>query len=404
MSLKGELWAKNLDKVLEAATSNDKNSESSLNELKDFFLAKLKEGFLPFTETKKYETVTASQIYQWIHFRYAKFLDFVKTNEIEQPQKMFDVIAELYIADELKTPKDALVALYYKYGPNLENEVLGEIELQNAIYQLAIEKIEDNLDFSIGILTTPLGTPNPSHIFTELFFAVIGKSITTEQTHNILRHFSNITNRVDEKLILYDYLEKKMKSDPITASLAIPYIVDVAVNRSVDYSEFYDVVFHAISPESLSIPGRATFFNTLGRTVTSHSIPAQTQIAFAVKLSRMLLHVAPDVQLDILSVIQSLARAHENVMSLMTPKDTQIANVDSEISDVTPQTLWEVIALKHSSVSSVAEAARTIGQAVLPPEYESFNLETALKASKAKPTAQQTSSNWLGNLDKSVWI
>ena len=118
----------------------------------------------------------------------------------------------------------------------------------------------------------------------------------------------------------------------------------------------------------------------------------------------MLLHVAPDVQLDILSVIQSLARAHENVMSLMTPKDTQIANVDSEISDVTPQTLWEVIALKHSSVSSVAEAARTIGQAVLPPEYESFNLETALKASKAKPTAQQTSSNWLGNLDKSVWI
>lgn len=404
MSLEGDLWAKNLDTVLNDALTGTKKSEGALNSLKSFFIKKLEEKLLPFSDSKKYESVASSQVYQWMNYRYVKLLEYAENGEISENNLYFDILAELYQTDEEKLPVKALVALYFKSEGNIDNSILADEFLQNAIYSHALSLVDDNLDIAINILTTQLIKPNPSHVFTELFFKTISKNLTDEQTHRLLRSFSHVVNRVDDKLILYNYLEKKLKSDPITASLAVPYIVDVSVTRSVDYNEFYDVVYHAISPESLSIPGRSSFFDTLGRTVTSHSIPAQTQIAYAIKLSRMLPHVSPDVQLDVLSVIQSLSRAHENVLELLTPKDTQIANVDGEISDVTPQTLWEVLTLKSSSVPAVAEAARTIGQANVPPEYESFDLMQALKTSRGKPSAKNPSSNWLGNLDKSVWL
>ena len=404
--LSGDNWTKNLDVVVGKVISGDANEKlDSIKELKTFFVKHLQSGFIPFNEGKTYESQAKSQVAQWITFRYAKVLNYLKENEIKpKTEEIFNEIAQIYENDTEKMPADALAYLYFQLRGKIQNEILSDETLQNAIYSHALTQVNDNAEWCIKILTTKIPEPHPSHVFTELFFSVIKLSLSEEQTHSILRSFSNVLSRVDEKLILYDYLEKKMNSDPLTASLAVPYIVDVSVNRSVDYGDFYSVVYRAITPEALSIPGRAKFFNTLGNTVTSHQIPAQTQIAFAIKLSRMVPFVGPDVQLDILTVIQSLAKAHSNVMELLKPFKSEIANVDGTIEECTKQTLWEVLALKSSSTPIVAEAARTLGQMVIPPEYEAFDLKKAVKGSKGKPSQCRPSANWTGNLDKAIWL
>ena len=403
--LEGNQWAANLDSVVDSVI-NEEDKEQPMKELNKFFSKHLPKNFIPFTEEKEYESKTQSQVAQWITDKYRKFLNYFENNEIPNNKlEIFNILSELYELDSEKWPTAALSNLFYQLKGEINNNpILADEQFQIAIYQNALKHVENDKKWCMDVLTRKIPEPHTSPIFADLFFAVIKTKLSKEETQFLLRHFSHILERIDEKLDLYNYLENKLKDpDPTTASLAIPYIVDVTINRSVDYGDFYSVVYKAITPEALSIPGRASFFDTIIKTVTSHDLPKQTHIAFAVKLSRMLPLVSPDVQLDILNVLHCLIKNQQSVAALLKPLKTPVANVDGSIEECTEQTLWEVLALYHSSTPIVAEFARTLGQMVVFPDLESFDLKESIESVKAKPTKGRSSSNWIGNLDKSLW-
>jgi hypothetical protein len=122
-----------------------------------------------------------------------------------------------------------------------------------------------------------------------------------------------------------------------------------------------------------------------------------------VKLSRLLPAIPPDAQVDVLHLLHVLVSAHECVAKLLEPIDCPVSKTDGDISECHPQTLWEALTLTQSSVPSIADTARKLGQLQVPPAFGSFDLRTVVESCKAKPLPAVARGNWLADLDRGAW-
>jgi len=404
-SLSGEYGIKNLDKILNAFISSESDFYDGITELSSFFCEHLKTGMLPFCESKSYPSKVQMQVYQWIDSRYKKFVSFLETAVYPVNNVCISAIRDMYLCDSSKLLAKSLGKCYItSQDLNFGEEMLSDICFHDSVYSLLTSGPQNFVELCIKLLKSPLPNGLPSSVFTDFFFAVIKVELPEDKRIEILSHFHNVLDNVDDKLIVYRYLEELMTQGPILASLAIPYLVDVAIKRGVDVSQFYEQCYAALSPESLSLSGRKRFLDTLSRVLSPKSIPVNTQTAFAVKLSRILLLVSPDAQLDILGILQYLAAAHQSVMKLLEPLDTPVSNILGKIEDCSPQTLWEVRTLRSSPIPAISEAARALGQRRVPADFESFDLRSVIQSIHPKGQLDLSTANWPGKLDRALWI
>ena len=364
-SLSTDAGIRQLDDIISVVTSNQSEIEDAITELSLFFCRHFKTGLLPFSKSTKYPSPVQRQVYTFIDLKFKTFCNFVEKEIIDETIS--------------KNPK-----------------------FQNFVYEKLLENLDEKRNIAIDVLTKEFPDSERSNVFSELFLKVSKMELTNDEIIHIFDNFESILHRVDDQLITFDFLNHNINKGPIIASMAIPYLVDVSLNRAIDVPDFYSFAFKAISPESLSYKKRIKFFDMLSRVLSPKSLQSNIPIAFAVKLSRMLLEVSPDVQLDILSLLQYLVRAHTCVEELLEPKDLPLSNVNGSLSECKAQTLWEVRALQNSPVNLISEAAKTLGQRRLPPEYCSFNLKSNVESCKTK-TNSTVRFNWADKLDKNIW-
>lgn len=403
--LSGNAWVKNLDTVLSTLESGGKQIVEAFEELSVFFSDYLAKDLLPYSSNKTYESENQIKVYRWLDARYSRFVSFINNSEFTLTPKILELLEQVYNSDKSKAISDGIAKLFVKKDELfIGSELLADPNIQDQIYMLLINTIKENHYIAEKVITADFPNPTPSRHFTELFFTYIKSGISNKDKQTLMINFSNILNRVDEKLELYNFLEQQLSCGPVSASLSIPYLVEVAVKNGVDVSRFYELSFSAITPESLSVKSRAKFFNTLDSVLTPKTLPTQTQTAFAVKLSRMLPLVGIEVQLDILSLLHHLVLAHEAIAALLKPMDGEPSRVDGTMAECAPQTLWEVIALQDSPVTLIAESARTLGHRRVAEDYGSFGLRALVENCHARPSEETRGrGNLLAALDQGLW-
>jgi hypothetical protein len=219
----------------------------------------------------------------------------------------------------------------------------------------------------------------------------------------LLSEFGAVLERVDDKLVTYDFLYQCLSRGSVAACLALPYLVSVSLTRAVDVSEVYRWTFRALSVDALRLRQRCQFLETISQILTSAKLPSSTTTAFAVKLSRLLPLVPPDGQIDVLHLLHVLVSAHECVAKLLEPIDCPVSKTYGDIGECHPQTLWEALALRQSSVPGIGDTARKLGQLQVPPDFGSFDLKAVVESCKAKPISATPRGNWLTGLDRSAW-
>lgn len=410
MSLKGKLATDEgiqyLEEIVNSICTNKSALEDLISDLSSFFVRHLGTGLLPYSEETDYPSPVQKQVYQWINLHYNVFNKFILDGEFNMTEETFKFLGDIYSADSAKTLAPALAKTYIK-NPKLSGvSVLSSPEFQEAVYSHLLDTYNENKEKAFQVLISPFPDPHPSEKFTKLFYSVIGDELTDEQMTSIFDNFDTILDRVDEKLATYDFLHKNLHALGSNSFMAISYLVDVATDQTVDVTDFYQLAFKSITVQSLSNPKRKHFLKTLLRVITSYTLPSNVSTSFAIKLSRYLPLIPIDAQIDVLNLIHDLVKAREPVAKLLEPFDSPIPKVDGEIEECTPQTLWEVRALRNHPVPEIAEAAKEIGKKLyLPPDIGSFNLEETLKTlnNSNKPEKNTHTANWIGGLDKSIW-
>lgn len=401
-SLSTDAGIRQLDDIISVVTSNQSEIEDAITELSLFFCRHFKTGLLPFSKSTKYPSPVQRQVYTFIDLKFKTLCNYLNNNNDYPKTEVFaNAIFELIKND----PDMSLIPTAANIF--VEKEIIDETisknpKFQNFVYEKLLENLDEKRNIAIDVLTKEFPDSERSNVFSELFLKVSKMELTNDEIIHIFDNFESILHRVDDQLITFDFLNHNINKGPIIASMAIPYLVDVSLNRAIDVPDFYSFAFKAISPESLSYKKRIKFFDMLSRVLSPKSLQSNIPIAFAVKLSRMLLEVSPDVQLDILSLLQYLVRAHTCVEELLEPKDLPLSNVNGSLSECKAQTLWEVRALQNSPVNLISEAAKTLGQRRLPPEYCSFNLKSNVESCKTK-TNSTVRFNWADKLDKNIW-
>lgn len=401
-SLSTDAGIRLLDAVITAVTGNQSDCEEAIAELSQFFCRHFKTGLLPFSKSAKYPSPVQRQVYTFLDAKYRQLCDFLNGGgDYPKTEAFANAIFEMVRSDPNAQLIPAVADVYIEKGI-ADEAISGNPQFQIAVYQKLTKAVDEKREVAISVLTREFPESVRSNEFSELFLKISKMELTDDEVIEIFDNFECVLHRVDDQLITFDFLNHQINKGPIISSMAIPFFVDVSLNRAIDVPDFYLFAFQAISPESLSYKKRAKFLDMLSRVLSPKTLQSSIPTAFAVKLSRMLLSVAPDVQLDILSLLQFLVRAHESVAELLEPRDLPLSKVDGNISECTPQTLWEVIALKNSSIGAIAEAAKTLGQRRLPPDYCSFDLKSAVEACKAKSSAEPR-FNWTEKLEKNIW-
>ncbi|OHS94212.1 hypothetical protein TRFO_11288 [Tritrichomonas foetus] len=408
MSIQGVLSTddgmRELDRILDTFISADDSFDDALVELSLFFIRHLKTKLFPITAMTEFPSSIQKQVYTWIESKYNKFCEYLNNNEFPLSESVASSIGSILLFDPNKTLIPAAAAAFIRNGIfQDESEVTSMAEFQDEVYQKVVELLPDRQEIALRVLTTEFPNPIKSNNFSTLFLKFVSLPPSDESIMELFHKFDSILSRVDDKLITYDFLHQQFDKGSIFASLSLPFLVSVAQSRAVDAPKFYQIAFKAITPQSLSSPHRSRFLDTLIRVLSPKTRPAAESIAFAVKLSRMLPLVPVDAQLDILSILQALVRAHECVAELLEPKEGPISNVDGELEDCQPQTLWEVRALRNSEISLIAEQAKTLGQRWVPPDFCSFKLAEAIESCKAKPKVSERIGNWGAGLDPAIW-
>lgn len=410
MSIKGVLATDKgmpqLSRILDILESAGENFDDALTELSSFFCRHLNTNLLPVTRSTEFPSPVQKQVYTWLDPKYQSFCNFLNNNIIPITENTEKCIQMLLTSDSQKNLIPAAVLVFIQNGLFSENQVVNSLpEFQEAVYSKLADALPEHQDIALHVLVTEFPNPKPSKSFTTLFLKYISVQPTNDSIIQILDNFDSILSRVDDKLITYDFLHEQFESDPLLASLALPYLVNVAQSSAVDSPKFYQIAFRSISPHSLASPHRAKYLDTLIAVLSPKSRPASEVTCFAVKLSRMLPLIPVDAQMDVLSVLQALVRAHECVAKLLEPIDTdiKIANVYGSLEDCSPQTLWEVRALRESQVPIVSEEARTLGQRWPIPDFCSFKIEEAVESIKPRPKGTERPRNWTANLDQTIW-
>ncbi|KAH0787193.1 nucleolar complex protein 4 [Histomonas meleagridis] len=392
---------RNLDQIVSIVTSNGAEFDDAVSELSSFFIRHLQTGMLPFASHKKYPTPIQRQVYSFIDGKYLAFCNYLNSTAFPINETVAQAISNLLI--EGANLNSACAYIFIESDLITDPSVLSLANFQNCVYQKLSENIIEKRKIALRVISTGFPNPHPSSFFSDLFKNFIKlPDLTDDELHILIEGFDNVLSRVDDPLITFDFLHENVNRGPTIASLSTPYLVEVSIDRAVDVPEFYSIAFNSISPESLSSPKSAKFFDMLSRVLSSKTLQTGIPTAFAVKLSRMLLRVPVNTQLDILGLLQYLVRAHECVEALLEPIDAPVSDVDGKLEDCKPQTLWEVRALRNSSVPAIAEAAKTLGQRRIPADFGSFNLRETVETCKAQPK-QKISGNWMNGLDKTIW-
>lgn len=410
MSIKGVLSTDKgmtqLNRILDVLNAFDDNFDDALTELSSFFSRHLKTNLLPISSSTKFPSPVQKQVYTWLDPIYQSFCDLLNNKIFPITQNTERCIQSLLASDSQKKLIPAAVSAFIQNDLFSKNQDINSLpEFQEAVYSKLIDITPEHQDKALQVLITEFPNPKPSKSFSNLFLKYISSQPSNDSIIQILDKFDSILSRVDDKLITYDFLHDQFESDPLLASLALPYLVNVAQSSAVDSPNFYQIAFRSISPHSLGSPHRTKYLETLISVLSPKTRPANEVTCFAVKLSRMLPLIPVDAQIDVLSVLQALVRAHECVAKLLDPIDTdiKIANVYGELEECTPQTLWEVRALRESQVPAASEEARTLGQRWVPPDFCSFKLVDAVESIKAKPKGPERPGNWSANLDQTIW-
>lgn len=410
MSIKGVLATdkgmNELNRILDILNLADENFDDALNELSSFFCRHLKTNLLPITHSTEFSSPVQKQVYSWLDSRYQTFCDYLNNNIFPITKNTEKCIQSLLISDSKKSLIPSAASVFIQDGTFSDNQVVNSIpEFQDTVYKMLTDTISEHQDAVLHVLTNEFSNSKPSEAFSTLFLKFISSKPSNDSIIQILDNFDSILSRVDDKLVTYDFLNDQFESDPLLASLSLPYLVNVAQSSAVDSPNFYQTAFRSISPRSLSSPHRAKYLDTLVRVLTPKTRPASEVTCFAVKLSRMLPLIPVDAQVDVLSVLQSLVFSHECIAKLLDPIDTdpKVAKVYGNLEECSQQTLWEVRSLRDSQVPAISEEARTLGQRWVPPDFCSFNLEDAVESVKARPKGPERAGNWTANLDQTIW-
>jgi hypothetical protein len=338
----------------------------------------------------------------FIDVRWQRFVDLLNSAHIEGiSEDVLSVLSELFLVDPSKSIAPILGRMYVG-GHNMDERILKNREFREFVYNFLTENIEDHKEIVPKVLILDASSDEPSHLFSNLFQSFLSHfELSPANRSTLLSNFDTIISKVDDKLITYDFLYESLK---LGFSSSLPYLVEVSVARAVDIADVYDLTFRATDAQTLSEPKRGRFLNTLSKILCSPKLPSGIATAFSVKLSRMLTMIPVDAQLDVLSLLQHMVRAHESVARLLQPLDVGISEISGGIEECHPQTLWEVLALRKSAFPVIADTARKLGQMNLPPEFESFGLTKIVEGCQKEPGHESgPRGNWLSGLDRIMW-
>ena len=395
-----------LNQILNILNSADDMFDDAFTELSSFFCRHLKTNLLPVKPTTEFSSPVQKQVYTWLDSRYQTFCEYLNNNNIPITKNIEQNIQSLLESDSKKTLIPLAAKLFIHNNLFTENQFVSSLpEFQETVYSKITEILPQCQDVALRVLTTEFPNSKTSNTFSNLFLKYVSLKQEEDSFIQMLNNFDSVLSRVDDKLVTYDFLHEQFDSDSLSSSLSLPYLVIVAQSSAVDSQKFYQTAFKSISPQSLSSPHRAKYLDTLVRVLSPKTRPVSEVTCFAAKLSRMLPLIPVDAQLDVLSIFQTLVRAHESVSKLLEPfqTDIKVANVYGNLEECTSQTLWEVRALRGSQIPGLSEEARTLGQRWVPPDFCSFKLQDAVESIKPGPKAPQRAGNWMTNLDQTIW-
>lgn len=389
-----------LDKALDIVISKRKDEfEDALVGVIKFFRSHVESGLLPFNDVNKYETTSSLQIYKWMNVRYDKLFDFlINENDFFINENILDSIIDLYEYSRNSLLERVIALCFVKIKPEKVNDIIKESNtIQGYIYKHLTENIEDNFDFAIHIIKNPLSNTNMCKEYAELFFVLKSNGVNDEQMVDILNNFSVVMSSVDDKLLLYDFLFKNVERGSILGALALPYIIEASIQGMVDIAEYYELAYKSITKEALQMKGRSKFLKILELTLTSSSVKQEVIVAFSIKLSRYLLNITPDAQLDVLNLLYNIVKAHTSVKNLLNYIEGPVIDIEScDFPNVPAQTLHEVLCLKDSPFTLISQAAKDIGLIRAPEPYESVTINEIIKTNK-------TLNHASADLDKRLW-
>ena len=403
--LKTDQGIKDLNRVLAVAMERNEMFEEAVSELCSFFERHLKTQLLPFSASIEYPSSVQRQVYTFIDTYYRKFVDFMNSYDGVLSEAIADQVAQLFIEDreKLLAPIVATCFTRYRFFTN-DSPILELPQFHDSVYQQLLDHIDELRDVALSVLTRAFPASSQSRTFTRLVETFIKLELSNSELLTLMEGFDAVLSRLDDKLIVYDFLYNNLVTESIVAFLCLPYLVEVSTTRAVDVENVYAHTFKSLTVEALSSPKRVKFLQTLSRILSSSKLPTNVPTAFAVKISRYLPLIPTDCQLDALSLLHTLVRAHESVAKLLEPMKTPVSDVDGDMEACKPQTLWEAISLRSSPVPVIADTASKLGQFHLPPEFGSFDLKSVVDSIKAKPkVASAQTGNWLSGLDRTVW-
>ena len=396
---------KDLNRVLSVVLEKGDEFNDAVAELCSFFERHLNTGLLPFSSAIEYPSSAQRQVYTFLDSSYRKFVEFMNSYDGALTNETAACVARVLAADRDKLLAPLAAGCFIKHGIYVDDEgVLGIGQVQESVYERLCAGLAEFREVAMAVLTREFPGSSESHSFTRLVESFTRLELSDSELRTLMDGFDAVLARLDDKLIVYDFLYKNFVGESVVAFMCLPYLVEVSTTRAVDVENVYSHAFKALTIESVVSPKRVKFLDTLSRILNSPKLPVAVPTAFAVKLSRYLPLIPVDCQLDVLSLIHTLVRAHESVAKLLVPIDAPVSNVAGDIDECKPQTLWEALALRSSAIPVIADTANKLGHFHLPPGYGSFDLKAALDSCKSKPKVpSDRTGNWLSGLDRTVW-
>lgn len=408
MSIAGALATdagiRDLSKIMTIAESHGEQFETAIVELASFFVRHLETGLLPVTKSTHFPTPTQQHVYGFIDSFYQKFVTLMNFGEFDLTDEISDALMNVFIADKCKLLKNAVVDVFLTTGFSEKYEPMHKLpEFQLAVYETLITKIDEHRNIILDVLTREFPECIKCEAFDKLFAKFVTLELTDKELTKLFDNFDAVLSRNDDKLVTYNFLYDNFVNGAKYGAMALPFLVSVSVDMAVDVTNIYSHAFKTITVESLSISNRARYLDTLTKILCSKKLQAKITTAFAVKLSRILPAIPVEAQQDVMSLLQHLVRAHTAVADLLNPIDGPISNVDGDIDECEPQTLWEALAMRNSAIVHVADTANKLGQFHLPPNFGSFDLKDAVESCKKPKYAPNRGGMWLNGLDRTVW-